>query len=88
MKLIGHKEDGNLLLECTPREYQALINLSEVSKGHNLPMQLRVSEYSLDEDEALVLEAIYDWTFAKDRANSLRNMATTIDRALGLKESE
>lgn len=84
MKLIGHKEDGDVLLECSSREYKVLFQLMRVAQGRPTSYGIEPRD-PLDAETEATLSAICEWIEIKDRANALRRLAAMIDNEIKVK---
>lgn len=84
MKLIGHKEDGDCLLECSEIEYRALRRIVDVAQGRGVMFDTGWRE-PFDADTKALLGAIGEWIATKDASNQLRRIADQLDEAIKVK---
>lgn len=86
MKKIGNADNGNILLECSLKEYETLQSLEQVVRGAEFP--LFPYRDTMNESLEAPFAAIREWILVKERANSLRRMADAIDHAIGERMNE
>lgn len=87
MRRYGHTLDGNVLIECTSDEYNALTALAEITAG-GAPQQFgRKSQFDINRiDLKATFEAIQVWMMIKGYANSLRKIADDMDKSLKVED--
>lgn len=83
MKRVGTTIDGSALVEVTNDEFTKLTMIAEIVSGKTFNSPLHTYTINVDLDEAL--NAMLQWTIAREKANALRALADQIDETLRLK---